>query len=81
MFKVYNKHICLYSMDTVVLGGTHQENDFNTNVCPDDRKFIIDGCRQIVPPLEHATHLYDWVGLRPGRLSLRLEAEKMGICL
>ncbi|KAM7348607.1 D-amino acid oxidase 2 [Cochliomyia hominivorax] len=61
--------------DSVVLGGTHQENDFNIKVDPVDKKFIIDGCREIVPSLHGAKHLYDWVGLRPGRTNLRLEAE------
>ncbi|CAD7011729.1 unnamed protein product [Ceratitis capitata] len=64
--------------ESVVLGGTHQENDNNTQVCPNDKKFIINGCRKIVPGLEHAQHLFDWVGLRPGRDTLRLEAEKGG---
>ncbi|XP_067627602.1 D-amino acid oxidase [Eurosta solidaginis] len=64
--------------DSVVLGGTHQVNDNNTNVCPNDKKLIIDGCRKIVPGLAHATHLYDWVGLRPGRDCLRLEVERAG---
>ncbi|XP_050324917.1 D-aspartate oxidase [Bactrocera neohumeralis] len=64
--------------DTVVLGGTHQENDSNTKVCPNDKAFIVNGCRKILPALEHAQHLYDWVGLRPGREALRLEAEKGG---
>ncbi|XP_053962432.1 D-aspartate oxidase [Anastrepha ludens] len=64
--------------ESVVLGGTHQENDENLEVCSNDKKFIVDGCRKIVPGLEHAQHLCDWVGLRPGRGTLRLEAEKGG---
>ncbi|XP_028895278.2 D-aspartate oxidase [Zeugodacus cucurbitae] len=64
--------------ESVILGGTHQENDYNTKVCPNDKAFIINGCQKIVPGLENAQHLYDWVGLRPGRDSLRLEAEKGG---
>ncbi|XP_030386400.1 D-aspartate oxidase [Scaptodrosophila lebanonensis] len=64
--------------DTVVLGGTHQERDYNTQVCPQDKQFIINGCRQLVPGLANAQHLFDWVGLRPGRRQLRLEAERRG---
>uniref|UniRef100_A0A1A9UUS3 FAD dependent oxidoreductase domain-containing protein n=1 Tax=Glossina austeni TaxID=7395 RepID=A0A1A9UUS3_GLOAU len=63
---------------TVVLGGTHQENNFNTSVCTKDKKFIIEGCKQIIPALSQAQHLYDWVGLRPGRVSVRLELERFG---
>ncbi|XP_013117843.2 D-aspartate oxidase [Stomoxys calcitrans] len=64
------------NMDSVVLGGTHQENDFNISVCPNDKKFIVEGCNQLVPPLEKATHMFDWVGQRPGRPNLRLESEQ-----
>uniref|UniRef100_A0A1A9X595 FAD dependent oxidoreductase domain-containing protein n=1 Tax=Glossina brevipalpis TaxID=37001 RepID=A0A1A9X595_9MUSC len=63
---------------TVVLGGTHQENNFNTSVCSKDKKFILDGCKHIIPALNDAQHLYDWVGLRPGRTSVRLELEQCG---
>lgn len=77
---VYKHHIILFafSMDTVVLGGTHQENDYNTKPTPEDKKFIMEGCQKIVPGLKHAEHLRDWVGLRPGRTELRLEAEEHG---
>nr|XP_036231003.1 D-aspartate oxidase [Bactrocera oleae] len=64
--------------ETVVLGGTHQVDDSNTKVCPNDKAFIVNGCRKILPSLEHAQQLYDWVGLRPGRDALRLEAEQGG---
>ncbi|XP_037950980.1 D-aspartate oxidase [Teleopsis dalmanni] len=62
--------------ESVVLGGTHQKDDYNKVVCPNDKKFIIDGCREIVPGLTNAQHLFDWVGLRPGRTSLRLDVDK-----
>ncbi|TDG45678.1 hypothetical protein AWZ03_007953 [Drosophila navojoa] len=64
--------------ESVVLGGTHQERDYNTNVCAKDKRFIIDGCRSLLPGLKHSEHLFDWVGLRPGRVQLRLEAERRG---
>ncbi|XP_011180438.2 D-aspartate oxidase-like [Zeugodacus cucurbitae] len=64
--------------ESVVLGGTHQKNDYNTKVCPNDKAFIVNGCRDMLPSLENAQHLSDWVGLRPGRDALRLEAEKGG---
>lgn len=65
-------------MDTVILGGTHQENNYNTNVCPRDKEFITSGCASILPGLQNAEHLFDWVGLRPGRRQVRLEMETTG---
>lgn len=35
-----------------VLGGTHQENDWNTNVNPIDSQFIWDGCVKLAPMLK-----------------------------
>ncbi|KAH8279776.1 hypothetical protein KR054_005552 [Drosophila jambulina] len=64
--------------ESVVLGGTHQERDYNTQVCQRDRQFIVSGCRRFIPGLEHTESLFDWVGLRPGRGELRLEAERRG---
>ncbi|XP_016971196.1 LOW QUALITY PROTEIN: D-aspartate oxidase [Drosophila rhopaloa] len=64
--------------ESVVLGGTHQERDYNTEVCPRDKQLIVGGCRRFIPGLEHTESLFDWVGLRPGRTQLRLEAERRG---
>ncbi|EDW51913.1 D-aspartate oxidase [Drosophila sechellia] len=64
--------------ESVVLGGTHQERDYNSKVCQKDRQMIVDGCRRYIPGLEHTKSLFDWVGLRPGRTQLRLEAERRG---
>ncbi|XP_017041293.1 D-aspartate oxidase [Drosophila ficusphila] len=64
--------------ESVVLGGTHQEQDYNTRVCQQDKRLIVDGCRRFIPGLEHTESLFDWVGLRPGRTQLRLEAERRG---
>lgn len=66
------------STESVVLGGTHQERDYNTKVCQNDRRMIVDGCQRYIPGLEHTECLFDWVGLRPGRTQLRLEAERRG---
>lgn len=49
MFLLY---LFIFSTNTVVLGGTHQENDFNTNIDKADSKFIREGCEQIVPGLK-----------------------------
>ena len=60
------------SRDSIILGGTHQKFDFNTSIDPIDTKFIHDGCLRMVPTLKNAEILSEWVGLRPGRNTLRL---------
>lgn len=60
-------------MHTVILGGTHQENDYNTNVDADDRKFIYEGCSELIPSIKRAKIVNEMVGLRPGRTEVRLE--------
>ncbi|XP_055709264.1 D-amino-acid oxidase [Phlebotomus papatasi] len=59
--------------ETTVLGGTHQEHDYNTQVCPADDKFIQEGCEAIEPSLKDAKVVTKWVGLRPARDDIRLE--------
>lgn len=71
----YNSFVC--SSDSVILGGTHQYNDFNLEASVEDDQFIMQGCQKMIPGLRHAPVLKQWVGLRPGRSSIRLEAEFM----
>ena len=59
----------------MILGGTHQYKDFNLKVSQTDDKFIMDGCQRLIPGMKHAPLLKQWVGLRPGRSSIRLEKE------
>ncbi|CAG5059088.1 unnamed protein product [Parnassius apollo] len=35
-----------------VLGGTHQANDYRTEIDDSNTKFILDGCRQMIPGLK-----------------------------
>lgn len=65
-------------MDTVVLGGTHQVNDYNTTPDAGDRKLILNGCRQLMPGIVCGREIREMVGLRPGRSSVRLEIEPTG---
>lgn len=60
-------------MNTVVMGGTHQENDYNTNVNDDDTHFIYDGCTKLILSIKRAEIVMEKVGLRPGRNRVRLE--------
>lgn len=42
----------LFSTNTVVLGGTHQEGDYDLKVREKDTKFIYEGCHRILPSLK-----------------------------
>lgn len=65
------------NQETVVLGGTKQAGDWNTNVYLKDKEEILSGCQQIMPSIHGAEHIKDWVGLRPGRPTVRVEKEVM----
>lgn len=62
-------------MNTIVLGGTHQENDYNEQLNDDDRHFIYGGCITFVPSMKRAEIVMEKVGLRPGRNRVRLERD------
>lgn len=67
--------------ESVVLGGTHQVNDFNTKFSTSDDYFIMNGCQKMVPSLANAERLKNIVGLRPGRAEVRLEVEpRQNLC-
>ncbi|EFJ40484.1 hypothetical protein VOLCADRAFT_69505 [Volvox carteri f. nagariensis] len=74
----YEPYYIIPNRDTVVLGGTGQRGDFNLSVCPKDRQDILEGCCRLLPSLRSARPVADWVGLRPGRTSLRLEMQPEG---
>ncbi|KAI8110509.1 hypothetical protein M9435_002183 [Picochlorum sp. BPE23] len=63
--------------DTVVLGGTKVPGDEDTTSTEEERQEIFDRCQAIVPSLSSAEILSSWVGLRPGRNGIRLEAEML----
>ncbi|XP_063980584.1 D-amino-acid oxidase [Diachasmimorpha longicaudata] len=65
------------NVDSVILGGTHQEDDYDTTVRPLESKFIRQGCAKIVPAHETSETIKEWVGLRPGRTTIRLEPETL----
>lgn len=67
--------LCAHSIHNVVLGGTHQVNDYNTNVDVDDKAFIYDGCIRMIPSIKRAEIAMEKVGLRPGRNKVRIERE------
>ncbi|EEZ98651.1 D-aspartate oxidase [Tribolium castaneum] len=65
--------------DCVIVGGTHQEDDFNTGIYDNDRDHILTGCRKYLPSLAKAQVIRDQAGLRPGRDQVRLEIEERRI--
>lgn len=60
----------------VILGGTHQAGDYNTNLSSVDSDFILNGCQRMTPSLRNAEKISEVVGLRPGREAVRLEIEE-----
>lgn len=67
-----------FSNDYVILGGTNQENDYNSKISKDGKHFIESGRKKLVPSLNHAQHFLDWVGFHPGHSEVRLETEISG---
>lgn len=61
--------------DTVVLGGTKDIGNEDTESREEERQEIFDLCKAIVPSLESAEIVSSWVGLRPGRRGIRLEKQ------
>ncbi|XP_047532399.1 D-amino-acid oxidase isoform X2 [Vanessa atalanta] len=59
-----------------VLGGTHQENNYNRDIDDNDTDFVLNGCMELMPGIKHAKPITHWVGLRPGREKIRLESEE-----
>jgi len=56
-----------------ILGGTLQENSWDTRVDLTVAEEIIDRCQDLVPELADASVIEHLVGLRPGRPTVRLE--------
>lgn len=60
----------------VVLGGTAQANDWNLELSAEDRADILRKAGNLNPRFAQVEILYEGVGLRPTRPSVRLEAER-----
>lgn len=65
-------------VNDIVLGGTHQENDWNLEVDPKDTVDILRKAGNIIPQFKNVEILNITVGLRPARPEIRLETEKFG---
>jgi D-amino-acid oxidase len=64
--------------DCVVLGGTQDEDAWDTTVDPEVARAIVARCEALEPGLRGAPVLSHAVGLRPWRREVRLEAETRG---
>jgi len=62
----------------VVLGGTRQVGDWDTTPDPETTRRILRRAAELEPKLDGAEVLGERVGLRPGRTSVRVEAEAAG---
>jgi len=65
----------LVNCETVVLGGTKYEGDWNLDVSEEDKEMIFRNTRELAPSLKEAKWIKDWVGLRPARKQVRIEKE------
>jgi D-amino-acid oxidase len=59
----------------VVIGGTLEDDDWNTTPNPETSRRLLDRARQLVPELRDAAVLGHRVGLRPTRPVIRVEVE------
>lgn len=71
-------YIIPHNYGIVSLGGTAQYNVRDTNIRWDDRESIRERCSTMFPELKMATVAWEWVGLRPFRDVVRVEAETKG---
>jgi D-amino-acid oxidase len=62
----------------MVIGGTGQVNDWNTQPDPKDTNRIINKLKKILPEFADVEVLEEKVGLRPARSKVRLETEQIG---
>jgi D-amino-acid oxidase len=65
--------------DTVLLGGTNDEGNWDTDPKQEVAERILAGCRAIEPRLRGVEILGHRVGLRPWRPEVRLESEPLGV--
>lgn len=63
--------------DYCILGGTADDNDWSLDVDPKTSEEILRKCRELDPRLNEAEVLGERVGLRPGRMEVRLELEHL----
>src|SRR3989338_1781456 len=68
----------IHRINDIVLGGTHQKNDWNLEVDPKDTEDILRKAGNINPQFKNVEIISEVVGLRPVRDEIRVEIEKFG---
>jgi len=74
-FVTTEDHYILLNHDVITLGGTHQEGNWSTEIDSKDSRDIWEGTTALMPSVKQSTILGEYVALRPGRPTVRLEAE------
>jgi hypothetical protein len=64
--------------DTILLGGTNEEGNWDTDPKPEVTERIVAGCTALEPRLRGVEIVGHRVGLRPWRPEVRLESESFG---
>ena len=60
-----------------MIGGVAEQDNWNLAIDPTVTSDIVARCSQVEPSVTNAKILHQFVGLRPGRRQVRLEAEKL----
>lgn len=71
-------YIIPHKYGIVSLGGTAQYNVKDITIRQDDTESIRSRCAKMFPELQKAEVAWEWVGLRPYRDVVRVEAETKG---
>ncbi|GFO28698.1 D-aspartate oxidase [Plakobranchus ocellatus] len=61
--------------DYVLMGGIREKDNWSVVPDPSIRQTILKRAQNLFPHLKHAPVVGEWVGLRPGRRSVRLQME------
>ncbi|XP_062378102.1 D-aspartate oxidase-like isoform X1 [Sardina pilchardus] len=71
-------HTYVYpGVNSLTLGGTRQAGDWRLKADVGDREGILERCFRLEPALHGGQVVGEWVGLRPGRESPRVEVERL----
>ncbi|XP_046396350.1 D-aspartate oxidase [Ischnura elegans] len=79
VFSEHDTYIIPSGRGRVTLGGCRQFSNYNLSVSKWDSEKIREECFQLMPKLAIAPELETWVGLRPHRHPVRVEAEVLSI--